>query len=57
MKGQPALERKPSSGPIFLSRMKASASAISKARPAGILVMLKPQPSEAPSAPVQAKRR
>ena len=35
--GQPALERKPSSGPIFLSRRKASASAISNAPAAGNL--------------------
>jgi hypothetical protein len=54
VKGQPALERKPSSGPTFLSRSKASASAVSKARPAGILVIEKPQPSQAVP---QAKRR
>jgi hypothetical protein len=55
--GQPALERKPSSGPIFLSSRKVSTSAVSKARPAGILVIEKPQPSSVPDRPVQAKRR
>ena len=52
-KGQPALERKPSSGPIFLSRMNCSTSAGSKVRPAGVLPKEKPQPSLAPSTPVQ----
>jgi hypothetical protein len=51
--GQPALERKPSSGPIFLSRRNCSTSADSKVRPAGVLPNEKPQPSLAPSAPVQ----
>ena len=43
MNGQPALERKPSSGPIFLSRSSCSASAVSNVRPAGDLPKLKPQ--------------
>ena len=55
--GQPALDLKPSSGPILWSRKKVSTSGNSKLRPAGILVMEKPQPSEAPSDPVQLKRR
>jgi hypothetical protein len=52
--GQPALERKPSSGPIFLSRSNCSASAVSKVRPAGDLPKLKPQPSSSWSLPTQA---
>src|SRR5690606_5226356 len=47
-KGQPALERKPSSGPMRLSRRKWSASPVSKVRPPGDLVNEKPQPSLAP---------
>jgi len=51
--GQPALERKPSSGPIFRSRKNCSTSAVSKVRPAGVLPNEKPQPSVLPEAPVQ----
>ena len=52
--GHPAFERKPSSGPIRLSRRKASTSASSNARPPGILLIEKPQPSRTPGMPVQA---
>ena len=54
VKGQPALERKPSSGPMCLSRSSASAYATSKVRPAGDLPKEKPQGAVAASPPAAA---
>src|SRR6218665_999554 len=54
LKGQPALERKPSSGPILRSRNRVSASAVSKVRPAGDFPKPKPQ-SGAPPLPAPAQ--
>ncbi|MCY1363676.1 hypothetical protein D9M69_504490 [compost metagenome] len=54
VKGQPALERKPSSGPMCLLASSCSASATSKVRPAGDLPNEKPQASSpVPLLPVQ----